>query len=151
MLQNAVNTNWAEENMKAPEVKRLSSFNDIISNSWILFRKQNGRMTDLIREPDIVQDGWYEIHPDLEGIVFNFWIANTNDVHGVAINYSGNSEKAPWSYQLTGKVFEDVTKAKSWLRTESARLSEQSKREALDSIAATQLSNQIKTEARGLN
>src|SRR3989344_3902272 len=70
----------------------------------------DGRVT-----PDITQDGAYEIHPNLQGITFNFWIS-PDKTGRCAINFSGNAEKAPWSHELTGKVFNNFSEAKGWLR-----------------------------------
>lgn len=72
--------------------------------------------------PHTVQDGGWEIHSDLEGILFHFW--NRPDGEGgVGVTYTGKAEKAPWAYQLAGRKFESVGDAKQWLRQEASRLS----------------------------
>jgi hypothetical protein len=105
----------------APEQQNFSETMDAIAADT----RSIGKEFDP-NKPDIVQDGGYEIHPDLEGIQFNFWIS-PKPGKGVAVNFSGNAEKAPWAHNLTGKVFKDFTVAKGWLRQEAERLSKESK------------------------
>ena len=71
-------------------------------------------------EPYIRQDGGHEIHPDLEGITFNFWVAQDGRC---GVNFSGDAPRALWSHELTGKVFQNASQAKGWLRQEAVRLS----------------------------
>ena len=71
-------------------------------------------------EPSLKQDGGAEIHPNLKGITFNFWVAQDGRC---GVNFSGDAPRAPWATNLNGKVFENASQAKGWLRQEAARLS----------------------------
>lgn len=68
--------------------------------------------------PSLTQDGGKEIHPDLRGITFQFFVG----AGGVGVNYAGEAPKAPWSAELTGHVFEDFSVAKEWLIRRAAEL-----------------------------
>lgn len=105
-----------QEVVEAPLQINFSQFMTDRANK---IRAEKGIQAD-VACPDIVQDGRAEIHPDLEGITFQFWV--DKDI-GVGVNFSGNAEKAPWAPNLTGKVFKDFTAAKGWLRVEAKRLS----------------------------
>jgi len=93
------------------------SFEQFMSDRAEKLRAEKGPDFDPAK-PDIEQDGRAEIHPSLQGLHFKFYISE----QGVAVNYEGNSEDAPWASSLTGKVFEDFTSAKGWLRAEAERL-----------------------------
>lgn len=130
---------------KNPEKVTLSSFNDISANGGTITNEKTDKPNFYLQKhaPDIEQDGGHEIHPDLKGITFNFWMSNKEGINGVAVNYSGNAENAPWAYHLTGKVFQDFTVAKKWLREEATRLSQQHKKEQDDRDQANEIRNQM--------
>jgi hypothetical protein len=115
----------------------LGRFEDVVQHGGFYQLVDNVQM----KQPDFVQDGGHEIHPDLKGISFNFFCSDNPEARGTSVNYSGNAENAPWSHKLTGKVFENFQEAKQWLRETSTTLSteykkQQDEQKEIDKISA---------------
>lgn len=78
-------------------------------------------------EPDIQQEGGWEIHPALQGLEFNFWFDPTDSpVCWVNQTPSTFTDKTPgWASYLTGfKATRGFAEAKRFLRERAAQLAQ---------------------------
>ncbi len=88
-----------------------------------------GEWVTIGKRPLFVQDGGHEIHPSLDGITFYFWRANDVGKGGenqIFVDYSGEAERAPWSLNLAGGLYNSFSEAKGDLREKVKRFYEAS-------------------------